>query len=97
MRGETRRKGVQYSPVRERNKIGVPAEKSLIFRWGINRGSRRKDAVVSVGHRCLGAINENYHFIRRFYTVRIHTQINPGALDVFALSRIVYAEARSVL
>ena len=95
--GETRRKGVQYSPVRERNKIGDPAEKSLIFRWGINRGPRQKDAVVSAGHRCLGAINENYHFIRRFYPVRIHTQINPDASDVFALSRIVYAEALSVL
>ena len=37
--GETRRKGAQHSPVRERNKIGVPAEKSLIFRWGIYSGS----------------------------------------------------------
>ena len=110
--GETRRKGVQYSPVRERNKIGVPAEKSLIFRWGLNRGPHKTDAVCFMGfhsgfppkgrsrfggHCCLGAINENYRLIRRFYPVRIHMQINPDASDVFTLSRFVYAEARSVL
>ena len=30
-------------------KSGVPAEKSLIFRWGINRGPRREIFDFSVG------------------------------------------------
>ncbi len=95
--GETRRKGVQYSPVRERNKIGGPHKTDAVRFMGFHSGFPPKGRSRFGGNCCLGAINENYHFIRRFYPVRIHTQINPGASDVFTLSRFVYAEARSVL
>ena len=40
--GETRRKGAQHSLVRERNKSGVPAERTQSFRWGIIGGPRQE-------------------------------------------------------
>ena len=91
------KEGVQYSPVRERNKIGGPHKTDAVRFMGFHSGFPPKGRSRFGGNCCLGAINENYHFIRRFYPVRIHTQINSDASDVFTLSRVVYAEARSVL
>ena len=39
------KEGVKHFLIKERNKIGVPAEKSLIFRWGIYSGQKKNPPV----------------------------------------------------
>ena len=44
------KEGVEYFPVSERNKSGVPAERTQSFRWGLIWGPRREISDFSVGY-----------------------------------------------